>query len=218
MVSQSFQEPSDESDNEIDLFANMDLPDEPLRSQKFKQDTGLYINWLEKLNEKEKWQAYIFLTRTSSGKKLAKNALEKYKERISVNQGLGRELSETRKKLEVFLDVENSEILAVGKWLLGAFSKKGHERQQHLLERNLVHRDDHNDSLNGLRTTLHNMEESAGDSKDLYVEKIKALEGRIDTLRQALKESKERFEKLEDIIRKKYGDDDWDFIQSQFKK
>lgn len=218
MVSQSFQGSPDESDNEIDLFANIDLPEEPLRGQKFKEDTGLYVGWLEKLSKEEKWQAYIFLTQTSSGKKLAKNALEKYKERISVNQGLGRELSETRKKLEAFLDVENSEILAVGKWLLGAFSKKGHERQQHLLEKNLVHRDDHNDSVNGLRTTLHSMEEGAGESKGLYVKKVKILEDRIDTLKKALSESKEQFKKLEDIIKKRYGNDGWDFIQSQLKK
>ncbi|WLT39750.1 hypothetical protein NON20_10200 [Synechocystis sp. B12] len=62
------------------------------------------------------------------------------------------------------------------------------------------------------------MEEGAGESKRLYVKKVKILEDRIDTLKKALSESKEQFKKLEDIIKKRYGNDGWDFIQSQLKK
>ncbi|AIE74189.1 MULTISPECIES: hypothetical protein [unclassified Synechocystis] len=212
MVSQSFQEPSDESSNEIDLFSNLDLPKEPLRGQKFKQDTGLYINWLDKLTDEEKWQAYTFFTRTSSGKKLAKNALEKYKERISVNQGLGRELSEARENL---LKLENSEILAAGKWLWSALSKRGHERQQHLLERDLVHRDDYNGSVTGLQRAIHDIEEEIEKLTNTSGEKVKKLGKRVNTLRSILKAQQKT---LEDIIRERYGDDDWNFIQSQLRK
>ena len=212
MVSQSFQGPPDESDNEIDLFANMDLPNEPLRSQKFKQDTGLYINWLQKLSNREKWQAYIFLTRTSCGKKLAKNALEKYKERISVNQGLGRELSEAKENL---LKLENSEILAAGRWLWSAFSKRGHERQQHLLEKDLVHKEDYNDSVIGLQQAIHDIEEEIGKLTNTSGEKMKKLGRRINTLRSILKAQQKT---LESIIKEKYGDDDWDFIKNQLRK
>jgi hypothetical protein len=212
MVSQSVRGSLDESSNEIDLFANIDLPDEPLRNQKFKQDTGLYINWLETLNEQEKWQAYIFLARTSSGKKLAKNALEKYKERISVNQGLGRELSEAKENL---LKLENSEILAAGRWLWSAFSKRGHERQQHLLEKDLVHKEDYNDSVIGLQQAIHDIEEEIGKLTNTSGEKMKKLGRRINTLRSILKAQQKT---LESIIKEKYGDDDWDFIKNQLRK
>lgn len=114
---------------------------------------------------------------------------------------------EERKKLEQFLDVQNSEILTAGKWLLSAFSKKGSERKITLLERDLVHKDDYNHTVSEIRDVIEDMDALAKIGKTESKERIQALEWRIDKLRKQLGG-------IEDYIRRNYSVKEWNHITS----
>jgi hypothetical protein len=197
------------------LFAGIELPQKSLTNQRFKQDTGLYINWLDTLSDEEKWQAYIFLSQTSSGKKLAKNAADKYKERIVVNQGLGKELADVKRKLEDFININNSEIVSAGKWLLSALSKKGENRKQNLLEKGLVHKDDYNGDVSELREIIKDLEVVIGEAKGISKDRIINLQKRLDFLRRILLTEQQNLEKLEKVIIDRHGNNEWNVIKTK---
>ena len=116
---------------------------------------------------------------------------------------------EANDKLKSFLDPQNSEIVAVGRWLINAISKKGNERQEILLEKDLVHKEDHNTTVSGMRDAISSMNEMTFDAKQETQQKIEFLEKRIDSLRNQLSD-------IEQYIRHNHGVAEWKNITSRF--
>lgn len=90
---------------------------------------------------------------------------------------------EANKKLQEFLDPERSELVKAGKWLVNALSKTGSDRKQTLLEKELVHNEEYQETVSDMGETITTIlttgEEAIGDAKT----KISELEGRIDRLK-----------------------------------
>ncbi|ANV90633.1 hypothetical protein [Picosynechococcus sp. PCC 8807] len=112
-------------------------------------------------------------------------------------------------KLKAFLSPENSEIIAAGKWLLSAFSKRGLERRHQLQEQNLVHTEDYNDAVEGLQDTIDEIDDKATAISDEAKETIKILEITIDSLRNQLSA-------VSDYIKNNYGNSTWEDIKRKF--
>ncbi|QDZ41648.1 hypothetical protein FRE64_16880 (plasmid) [Euhalothece natronophila Z-M001] len=116
---------------------------------------------------------------------------------------------EANDKLKAFLDPKNSEIISAGKWLLNALSKEGKERQNTLLEKDLVHKEDYNATTSDLRDTISTIENVARESTQQSAEKIRILEKRIDTLQKQLSS-------IQKYIQNNYGAQVWKDIRSKF--
>lgn len=71
---------------------------------------------------------------------------------------------EANQKLKEFLDIQNSEIINAGKWLISAFSKKGEERKVKLSEKDLVHKEDYNDTVLGYQDSIQEITEKTKES------------------------------------------------------
>lgn len=121
----------------------------------------------------------------------------------------GQKTREANEKLKSFLDPQNSEIVTAGRWLLNAFSKNGSERQQALLERDLVHKEDYNTTVLDMRETISTMKEITSNSTQEAGEKVKILERRNDILRRQLSS-------IEEYIRNNYGVAEWKSIKETF--
>lgn len=80
----------------------------------------------------------------------------------------GLKTREANEKLKAFLDPQHSEILSAGKWLLNALSKSGGDRKQTLLEKELVHKEDYNDTVQGLCDAVKNVEEVSEETAGLF--------------------------------------------------
>lgn len=117
---------------------------------------------------------------------------------------------EANEKLKSFLDPQNSEIVTAGRWLLNAFSKNGSERQQALLERDLVHKEDYNTTVSDMRGTISAIEEITFNSAQEAGETVKILERRIDNLRRQLSS-------IEEYIRNNHGVAEWKRITETFR-
>ncbi len=62
--------------------------------------------------------------------------------------------AEANAKLKQFLDPKNSEIYKAGYWLINTLLKVGQDRKRSLLEKDLVHKNDYNDTINDLRDKI----------------------------------------------------------------
>ncbi|PSP01009.1 MAG: hypothetical protein BRC51_14185 [Cyanobacteria bacterium SW_12_48_29] len=82
-------------------------------------------------------------------------------------------------------------------------------RREALLEKDLVHKEDHNATTSGLRDTISTMENSARESTQQSGETIRSLETRIDTLQKQLYS-------IEQYIRNNYGVRVWKNIKNNF--
>jgi hypothetical protein len=105
---------------------------------------------------------------------------------------VGHELNEANRKLQEFMNLQNSEIIQAGRWLLNALSNKGDERKAALRERELVHQADYTEAVNDMGGTISHMREISAQNKDQYGHIVKHLEQRIDNLTDYLKAIKQK--------------------------
>jgi hypothetical protein len=122
----------------------------------------------------------------------------------------GRKTAEANAKLKEFMNLENSEIYQTGKWLFNALSKKGKERKDNLLEKDLVHKEDYNQDVSELRAVIIEQKQGEQEQINKASQKIKALENKIDSLRNQL-----AF--IQDYISNNYGRNKWEQITSYLK-
>jgi hypothetical protein len=121
----------------------------------------------------------------------------------------GLKTQEANEKLKAFLNPQHSEILSAGKWLLNALSQSGSDRKQTLLEKELVHKEDYNDTVKGMRDTVETIQEVNKATTTEAEAIIAELENRIDTLRDQLY-------KIQKYISFNYGKGEWQTIKKTF--
>lgn len=119
--------------------------------------------------------------------------------------------AEANAKLKEFVNLQNSEILKAGKWLFSALSKQGEDRKSHLLEKDLVHKDDYNETLGDLTEVIKEQQNGLNEQTQIAVDKIKLLEQKNDQLRKQLM-------KIEQYIINNSGVKTWQEIQRYFLK
>lgn len=121
----------------------------------------------------------------------------------------GLKTQEANEKLKAFLNPQHSEILNAGKWLLSALSKSGSDRKQTLLEKELVHKEDYNDTAQGLRGSIIEMNKVSEETMAEAQATIASLEKRIDVLKGQLS-------KIQNYIVINYGSGKWQSIKKTF--
>ncbi len=121
----------------------------------------------------------------------------------------GQKTAEANAKLKEFLSVEKSEIYQAGQWLVSCFLKKGEERRDSLLEKDLVHKDDYNQTVLGLTETLEEQKEIVDKQIDKNITNIAQIEIKNDVLRRQLGDIKE-------YISSNYGQQEWERIVRYF--
>ena len=119
------------------------------------------------------------------------------------------ELKETKSRLAKFLDIEDSEIINAGKWLMSALSKKDSDRKQALLEKDLVHKEDYNQTVTDMSMTIQTILDTSDQSTDDAVAIISQLEHKIDVLKGQL-------EQIKNYIAFNDGVDKWKTIRDTF--
>ena len=118
----------------------------------------------------------------------------------------GEKTAEANAKLKEFMNPDNSEIIKAGKWLFGALSKKGDARTSHLLEKDLVHKDNYNETLEDLKQVIKEQQEGLEKQAKLAKETIQSLEKKNDDLKNQLKD-------IEKYITNNYGLNQWNNIR-----
>ena len=121
----------------------------------------------------------------------------------------GQKTREANEKLKEFLNPEKSEILSAGKWLIKTLSQKGDERKKSLLEKELVHKEDYNETVMGMRGSIEEIEKSSSDNTENSKKTIGDLERRIDDLRKQLS-------KIQDYVVENYDSATWGKILDTF--
>jgi hypothetical protein len=132
-------------------------------------------------------------------------------ERAKINQKVNQENFGLRAKLQRFINADNSEIIKAGEWLFSALAKKGEEKKEHLLEKDLVHKDNYNETLEDLKDYGQELREALKNQTEIAKEKIQLLEGRNDELRKQLA-------KIETYVINNYGIRKWQEIKTYFIK
>ena len=94
--------------------------------------------------------------------------------------------AEANAKLKQFLDPQNSEIYKAGQWLFNALSKRGESRQTTLLEKDLVHKDNYNEAVEEMRTTIEEQKQGIQEQTAKAKTTISHLEVKINSLRRDL--------------------------------
>jgi hypothetical protein len=120
------------------------------------------------------------------------------------------ELTETKTKLQELLNIENSEILKAGRWLMDALSRTGSDRKQTLLEKELVHKEDYNETVSGMRDTLETINVTSEQITKDAETTISSLERQIDILRNQMS-------RVQEYVSNNYGADKWRAIKDTFK-
>ena len=148
---------------------------------------------------------------------------------------VGLELQEANRRLQEFMNLENSEIMRAGRWLIDAFSKRGEERRQVLEERELVHQSDHRAAVNDMGDAIIEMQDVSARNRDEYQHLVKTLEQRIDELKVQLEgypelekenrklkkenaELKQSLQVAEQRITERYGLLEWRRIERDFRR
>lgn len=121
----------------------------------------------------------------------------------------GQKTQAANEKLREFLDPQRSELVQAGKWLVNALSKTGRDRKQALLEKELVHKDDYNDTVSDMRGTIEEIQDSSEKMATGAELTIEDLEQRINTLRHQLSQ-------VQAYISMNQGADKWRVIQDTF--
>ncbi|MEM7760236.1 MAG: hypothetical protein AAF298_19225 [Cyanobacteria bacterium P01_A01_bin.40] len=104
--------------------------------------------------------------------------------------------------LRDLLDIENSEIYRLGQWLKQALSKTGSERDQVLLEKELVHKEFYNNTVKKAQTESEIRDEDDREIESEYLKIVKSFTERVDYLREINEKSKK-------FIKDNHGDDAW---------
>ncbi len=112
---------------------------------------------------------------------------------------------EANNKLRQFIALNNSEIYKLGKWLIASLSKTGKERQDALLEQNIVHKDDYNKAVIEMGNTITDMDVGQKEQARQASNTIKILENTNNELRYQL-------EQVKIAIIKKHGTNEWQNI------
>jgi bacterioferritin (cytochrome b1) len=94
--------------------------------------------------------------------------------------------AEANAKLKQFLDLDNSEIYRTGQWLFNALAKKGNERKNALLEKDLVHKENYNEAVVNMADTIKEQKQCTQEITSEAEEIIKSLEEKIDYLKKDL--------------------------------
>ena len=121
-----------------------------------------------------------------------------------------QELTVTQKRLQAFLNPDNSEIVRAGRWLMDALALRGSDRKRTLLVKELVHKQDYNETVADMRDTIATI---YGTSEEMAVEAevtISELEKRIDTLKYQMSQ-------VQTYISMNEGADKWRVIRDTFK-
>lgn len=98
--------------------------------------------------------------------------------------------AEANAKLKEFINPDNSEIIKAGKWLFSALAKKDDARKEHLLEKDLVHKEDYNESITDLTGVIEEQQNGLKEQVEMAKERIKLLEVKNDNLRKQLNQIK----------------------------
>ena len=101
-------------------------------------------------------------------------------------------------RLKNFIDIKNSEIYKAGQWLTNNLLKTGQDRKQSLLEKDLVHKDDYNQAVTDLRSTIAEQKQGIQQQTSEAISTINDLESTNDSLRKHLKLT-------QDYITEKHG-------------
>lgn len=119
----------------------------------------------------------------------------------------GKKTEEANAKLKEFMNPDNSEIINFGKWLFSALDKKGEERKEHLLEKDLVHKEDYNKSITDLTDVIDEQDKGFNQQAEYDTKIIAQLENKIDSLRQQLL-------LVSQYIINNYGQNKWNDIRT----
>jgi predicted RNase H-like nuclease (RuvC/YqgF family) len=106
-------------------------------------------------------------------------------------------------------DFDKSEIYQLGKWLKDSLSKVGQERQQALLEKELVHKDNYNLAVSDLKNTIQEQQEGITQLKDHSSSVVESLEETNDKMRNQL-------DAIRSYIINNYGSRKWQEITQYF--
>ncbi len=123
----------------------------------------------------------------------------------------GQKTAEANRKLKEFMNLNNSEIYQAGKWLLNSLSKAGQDRKNSLLQKDLVHKEDYNEGITGLREVVIEQKQGLKQQTDDASQQIQALESKIDSLRNQLN-------LIQKYIRNNYGSNNWKVIASYIER
>ena len=111
-------------------------------------------------------------------------------ERARINQKLNNEnfglRAKINAKIKEFVNIEDSEILQAGQWLLNSLSKVGKERQESLLDKDLVHKDDYNNAVTDLKDTIEEQRIGINQQTNTSKRTINDLQETNDSLRKQL--------------------------------
>jgi FtsZ-binding cell division protein ZapB len=107
-----------------------------------------------------------------------------------------QQLDELRKDL---LDFDKSEIYQLGRWLKDSLSKTGKERQDALLEQDLVHNEDHKDTVTEIYKVSTDLENEASFT--------------VKHLQEVIDERRKRLANIQDYIINNYGYKEWKNIK-----
>lgn len=107
------------------------------------------------------------------------------------------------------LDFDQSEIYRLGQWLKASLSKTGWERQQALLEQELVHKDSYNLAVSDLKNTIQQQQDGITHIKERAISTVESLEQTNDKLRRQLGDIKK-------YIINNYGEKKWQEISRYF--
>lgn len=183
---------------------------------------------MNKMNKKERKQLIGKLSKFSGVAQYAIEAKISDEDLISLSQNLdalkllkpantynrycqAQKTAEANAKLKEFINPDNSEIIKAGKWLFSALGKKGDARKEHLLEKDLVHKEDYNESIVDLTDVIDEQNQGINRQTKIATEKIKFLEKKNDELRKQLV-------KIEEYIINNSGIKKWDEIKNYFLK
>ena len=117
-------------------------------------------------------------------------------------QGKKTETANTKLKEFIKKTSEESEIFRAGQWLLNSLSKVGQERQQSLLEKDLVHKNDYNNAVTDLKDTIKVQKSGIKQQTILATQTIQELENINDSLRHQISQ-------IRDYIVNNYGNKTW---------
>lgn len=123
----------------------------------------------------------------------------------------GQKTAEANQKLKEFMNLNNSEIYQLGKWLFKSLSKTGKDRRYSLLQKDLVHKEDYNEGIEELREVVVEQKQGLKQQTDEASQQIKALESKIDSLRNQL-----AF--IQEYIKNNYSHKDWRVIASHLER
>ncbi|PSB27272.1 hypothetical protein [Chlorogloea sp. CCALA 695] len=123
----------------------------------------------------------------------------------------GQKTAEANTKLKKFMELTNSEFYKAGKWLVDALSTVGQDRKQNLLEKDLVHKADYNQTVTDLKDTIKEQQQTIRQQTSEAKKKIHDLEQRVDSLQKHLK-------LIQNYITDNYSSSNWHDIANHVQK